>query len=259
MFSCHSAATAKSQCIVEGAFGSDAAGESAMRLAGTTDYFRVPHVTGGNEPWPHCGRRCRTRSTWRKVARINLIDEDVHVIVIGSATFVRSGKLCRRLSFCVKCVHLTNRWENMHKSRVSTNLGSSLCIACDGVSYACGAQCAQRLSSSQGESHHQVCVPWRKCHWGRWCSCTRNRHKGVACDVCFPWNMTSILATRAEQCFATDMIAHETGTASSSQCQTCCVARNFGHRMAKWWNIRSDGVCVVCHGIVFATLITCEV
>ena len=49
MFSCHSAGTAESQCIVDGAFGSDAAGENAMRLAGTTDYFRVPHVTGGNE------------------------------------------------------------------------------------------------------------------------------------------------------------------------------------------------------------------
>ena len=71
--------------------------------------------------------------------------------------------------------------------------------------------------------------------------------------------MTSILATKAEQCLATDMIAHETGSAPSSQCQTCCVARNVSHRMAKRWNIRSDGVCVVCRGIVFATLITCEV
>ena len=71
--------------------------------------------------------------------------------------------------------------------------------------------------------------------------------------------MTSILATKAEQCLATDMIAHETGSAPSSQYQTCCVARNVSHRMAKRWNRLSDGVCVVYRGIVFATLITCEV
>ena len=70
--------------------------------------------------------------------------------------------------------------------------------------------------------------------------------------------MTSILANRAEQCLATDVLAHETGTAPSSQCQTCCVARNVSHRKAKRWNTRSDGVCVVYRGIVFATLITCE-
>ena len=63
---------------------------------------------------------------------------------------------------------------------------------------ACGAQCAQRLSSSQGESHHRACEPWRKCHWRRWCSCTRERRASVACDVRFPWNMTRILATRAK-------------------------------------------------------------
>ena len=56
---------------------------------------------------------------------------------------------------------------------------------------------------------------------------------GVAYDVRFLWNMTSILATKAEQCLAIDMIAHETGTAPSSQCQTCYVARNVSHRMAK--------------------------
>ena len=152
-------------------------------------------------------------------------DDDVHVIVIGSATLVASGKLCRRLNFCVKCFHPTNRWEHMHKSRVSTNLGSSLCISCDGVSQACAAQCPQRLSSSQGKSHHRASGPWRKCHWGRWCSCTRRRHKGVVCNVCFLWNMTGILVTGAEHCFAPNMIGHETGSAPSSQCQTCHVAR----------------------------------
>ena len=52
--------------IVEGTFGSNVAGENLMRLAGITDYFRVPHVIGGNESWPHCVGQCRTRSICRK-------------------------------------------------------------------------------------------------------------------------------------------------------------------------------------------------
>ena len=85
------------------------------------------------------------------------------------------------------------------------------------------------------------------------------RHEGVAYDVCFLLNMTSILATGAKTLprYRHDRL-HETGTAPSSQCQTCCVARNVSHRKAKRWNIRSDGVCVVCRGIVFAMLITCN-
>ena len=52
MFCCHSAGTAESQYIVEGAVGSNAAGENLMRLAGITDHLKGRHVTGGNEPWP---------------------------------------------------------------------------------------------------------------------------------------------------------------------------------------------------------------
>ena len=72
MFCCHSAGTTEPQCIVEGAFGLNAAGETMMRFAGITYHFRVPRVTGGNGHWPHCGGRCRTTSTWRKAATVNL-------------------------------------------------------------------------------------------------------------------------------------------------------------------------------------------
>ena len=58
----------------------------------------------------------------------------------------------------------------------------------------------------------------------------------------FLWNMTGILVTTDEHGLATDMLAHEKGSAPSSQSRTCCVARNVSHRMAKRWNIRSDGV-----------------
>ena len=118
MFCCHSAGTTEPQCTVEGAYGSNAAGETMMRFAGITDDFRVPHMTGGNERWPHCGGQCRTRSTWRKAATVNLVDDDVHVIVIWSATLVASGQLCRRSNFCVKCFRPANRWDHMHKSCV---------------------------------------------------------------------------------------------------------------------------------------------
>ena len=86
-----------------------------MRFAGITYYTSFPHVTGGNERWPHCGGQCRTRSTLRKAAKLNLVDDNVDVNVIWSTFMVRSGKLCRRLNFCVKCFHPTNRWEHMHK------------------------------------------------------------------------------------------------------------------------------------------------
>ena len=168
-----------------------------------------------------------------KWTELNKVDDDVHVIVIGK----RSGKLCRCFHFYLQ--FSPSESMGLH-AQISGHLCASHVLACHSHD-ACAAQCPQLLSSSQGESHHQVCEPSRKCHWGRWCSCTRKCHKGVAYDVCFLRNMTSIFVTSAEQCLTTDMIAHETGTAPSSQCQTCCVARNFSHRMAKRWNRFSDG------------------
>ena len=53
-----------------------------MRFAGITYHTGFPHVTGGNERWPHCGGQCRTRSTLRKAAKLNLVDDDVDVNVI---------------------------------------------------------------------------------------------------------------------------------------------------------------------------------
>ena len=149
----------------------------------------------------------------------------------------------------------------MHKSRVSTHLGSSLCIACDGVSYARRVWCAVRatLQAAHKANHTIKRLDLERNAIGDdGAVALADAMQGVACDVRFPWNMTGIFVTSAEQCLTTDLIAHETGTGPSSQCQTCCVARNFSHRMAKSWNIRSDGVCVVCRGIVFAMLITCN-
>ena len=143
----------------------------------------------------------RTRSTWREEDKLNKVGDDIHVIVIGK----RSWKLRRCLNFSVQCFRPAKRWDFMHKSRV-------ISVACHSHD-AWAAQCAQRLSSSQGETHHRVSGPSRKCHWGRWCSCTRERRAGVAYDVCVLWNMTSVLLTRLN-------------TASPP---TCSLARKEAH------------------------------
>ena len=75
------------------------------------------------------------------------------------------------------------------------------------------------------------------------------------------WNIVSVLVTGlntaslptcacdcAEHCLATDTLACEKGSAPLSRSRFCCVARNV-IRMAKRWNIRSDGVCVVCRRV----------
>ena len=83
--------------------------------------------------------------------------------------------------------------------------------------------------------------------------------KALLMMLCFFWNSPSTLVTRmntASQptCSLTRKEAH-----FRHDLEHVRVARNVSHRMAKRWNIRSDGVSVVCRGIVFAMLITCEV
>ena len=83
--------------------------------------------------------------------------------------------------------------------------------------------------------------------------------KALIMMLCFLWNMTGILVTRMNTaslptCSLTRKEAH-----LRHNLEHVRVARNVSHRMAKRWNIRSGGVSVVRHGIVFAMLITCEV
>ena len=66
--------------------------------------------------------------------------------------------------------------------------------------------------------------------------------KALLLMLCFPLEHDRYSGDKGEHCLATDMLAHEKGSAPSSQSRTCCVARNVSHRMAKRWNIRSDGV-----------------
>ena len=83
--------------------------------------------------------------------------------------------------------------------------------------------------------------------------------KALLMMLCFLWNMTGVLVTwmntaSLPTCSLTRKEAH-----LRHDLEHVCVARNVSHRMAKRWNIRSGGVSVVRHGIVFAMLITSEV